>query len=421
DGRIYPLTNITPETLASTGITKVYETIPFNGSEQLILSLTAFPDPKNLPMSIDFYADAPSFTFDPGANPQVGQTWQLDKTVQVGKYSLHMIRATLAQNTKLIFEAEPIENLNGFMLDSPNDKRVIGSEGGIPGENGNLVSTVNLSEIPNTPIAFRISRIYYNTRGVWKINWQPSASPAQASGLPTTTPLPTPALVAVPTFASSDPLVLEVQSLAQKFDSPLQQGAGWVHVIWKNVNENQQAGQVYPPPYYQDEQWYEVDAGGWVLRNLTTHRNANGVILQQAAMIGNYTINFTTGDTFTDIPPYRFSLDMLTQSLAQAAQYNTQVLREETTCEDGSPCLLIALLDSFTQPTQNSGEAQAFGGSGHRTWINLQSGQQVKFESFRVMSDGQERVDFTQRTLLVEKVASPPQEVLDILGRVVVP
>ncbi|MCL4271976.1 MAG: hypothetical protein KJZ72_20625, partial [Anaerolineales bacterium] len=99
----------------------------------------------------------------------------------------------------------------------------------------------------------------------------------------------------------------------------------------------------------------------------------------------------------------------------------TQVLREETKCEDGSPCLLITLLDSFTQPIQNPGEAQAFGGSGNRTWINLQSGQQVKFESFYVLADGQERVDSTQRTLLVEKVASPPQEVLDIFAKVVAP
>lgn len=54
-------------------------------------------------------------------------------------------------------------------------------------------------------------------------------------------------------------------------------------------------------------------------------------------------------------------------------------------------------------------------------WISLQSGQQVKFESFWVLENGQERVDFTQRTLLVEKVESPPQEILDILAKVVAP
>jgi hypothetical protein len=418
NGGVYPLTDITPDTLASSGTTKVYAAAPFNGSEQLILSLAAFPDSENLPMMKNFLLDEAGFAFDPGVNPQVGQTWQLDETVQAGRYTLHMAGARLTAPNELLFEFSPSGNVTGVMLYS---SLASGSSGGVPMVEENFLAGMTFEKIPTQPFMVYVSNVYYTARGKWEIHWQPSASPAQASGLPTSTPLPTPALVATPTFASSDPLVLEAQSLAQKFDAPLQQGAGWVHVIWENVSENQQAGQVYPPPYYQDEQWYEVDADGWVLRTLTTHHDANGKVIQQAATIGNYSINFTTGDTFTDIQPYRFSLDMLTQSLAQAAQYNTQVLREETTCEDGSPCLLITLLDSFTQPIQNPGEAQAFGGSGNRTWINLQTGQQVKFESFYVLADGQERVDSTQRTLLAEKVVSPPQEVLDILGRVVVP
>ena len=418
EGRIYPLTNITPETLASSGTTKVYATAPFNGSEQLILSLTAFPDPKNLPMMKNFLLDEAGFAFDPGANPQVGQTWQLDETVQAGRYTLHVTGARLTAPNKLQFEFSPSGNVTGVMLYSP---LASGSSGGAPMAEENFSAGMTFEKIPTQPIMVYVSNVYYTARGKWEIHWQPSASPVQASGLPTSTPLPTPMLVATPTFASSDPLTLEVQSLAQKFDAPLQQGVGWVHVIWENVSENQQVGQVYPPPYYQDEQWYEIDADGWVIRNLTTHYDANGVILQQAATIGNYAINFTTGDTFTDIQPYQFSLDMLTQSLVNAAQYNTQVLREEKKCEDGSPCLLITLLDSFTQPMQNPGEAQAFGGSGNRTWINLQSGQQVMFESFRVISDGQERVDSTRRTLLVEKVVSPPQEVLDFFAKVIAP
>ena len=418
DGSIYPLTNVTPETLASTGTTKVYATAPFNGSEQLTLSLTAFPDPENLPMMVSLLLDEAGFAFDPGDSPQVGQDWVLDETVQAGGYTLHVVGARLNTPNELLFEFAPSRNVTGVMLYSTHAS---GASGGMPMAEENFTVRMTFEKIPSQPFVVYVSGVYYTVRGKWEIHWQPSASPAQASGLSTSTPLPTPALVATPTFAPSDPLTLEVQSLAQKFDAPFQQGVGWVHVIWENVSENQQAGQVYPPPYYQDEQWYEIDADGWVLRNLTTHHDANGVILQQSAMVGNYTINFTTGDTFTDIPPYRFSLDMLTQSVANAAQYNTQVLREETTCEDGSPCLLITLLDSFTQPVQNPGEAKAFNGSGNRTWINLQSGRQVKFESFYVLADGQERVNSTQRTLLVEKVASPPQEVLDIFAKVVAP
>lgn len=418
DGGLYPLTDITPATLASTGETKVYATTPFEGSERLILSLATFPDPENLSMSIDIWEDAPGFTFDPGANPQVGQTWQLDETVQAGAYTLRVVGARLTAPNELLFEFTPSGSATGVMLYSP---QASGASGGAPMGEENFTAGMTFGKIPNQPFMVYVSRVYYTLRGKWEIHWQPPAAPAQASGLPTSTPLPTPALAATPTFASSDPLVLEVQALAQKFDAPLQQGAGWVHVIWENISQNQQSGTVYPPPYYQDEQWYQVDADGWVLRNLTTHRGANGEILQMAASIGNYTINFTTGDTFTDFPRYRLSLDMLTQSLAQAAQYNTIVTREEVTCEDGSPCLLVIMLDTFGQPIQNPGETQAFRGSGNRTWINLQSGQQVKFESFWVLADGQERVNFTQRILLVEKVASPPQEILDILSKVVIP
>jgi hypothetical protein len=179
-----------------------------------------------------------------------------------------------------------------------------------------------------------------------------------------------------------------------------------VHVIWENTAENIQAGQTYPPPYYQDEQWYEVDADGWVLRNLTTHRDKNNIIIQQVASIGRYTINFTTGDTFTDFPPYRFSLDMLTQDLASASSYYAKVLREETYCDDGAPCLLITITDQS---------------AGRKVWINLQTGQQVKYQSFRLLSDNQKQVDATQISVLVEKVAQPPQDVLELLARVVVP
>lgn len=418
DGRVYPLTDVTPETLATSGVTKVYETVPFRGDEDLTLTLTVFPDSENLPMMVSFMLDEAGFTFDPGASPQVGQTWALDERVQVGGYTLHVVGARLVAPNELLFEFAPADNVTGVMLYSSHSG---GTSGGVPATEGNFTAGMTFGKIPDQPFMIYVTDVYYTARGKWQIHWHPPAAPAQAAGLPTSTPLPTPALYATPTFASSGPLVLEVQALAQKFDAPLQQGPGWVHVIWENVIENRQPSQVYPPPYYQDEQWYEIDAQGWVLRSLTTQRGANGEIFQQSARVGNFVVNFTTGDTFTDIQLYRLSLDMLTHSLARVAQNNAAVTREEVSCEDGSPCLLVTMLDVFGQPIQNPGEAQAFRGLGHRVWINLQSGQQVKFESFWIVGEGQEQVDYTQRALLVEKVESPPQGILDILAKVVAP
>ena len=95
--------------------------------------------------------------------------------------------------------------------------------------------------------------------------------------------------------------------------------------------------------------------------------------------------------------------------------------RAEAPCDDGSPCLLVTLFDAFEQAVQNPGETQAIAGMGRKTWVNLQSGQQVKVQAFTRFQDGSERIEVTERTPLVEKVASPPEEVLRIINGVVVP
>jgi len=417
NGRVYPLTDITPETM-DIGQTRIYQTMAFSGSEQLTLSLVVFPDAENLPMMVSLMLDEAGFTFDPGASPQVGQAWALDETVQVGAYTLHVVGARLVAPNELLFEFAPADSVTGVMLYST---QAGGSSGGIPTAEGNFTAGMTFGKIPDRPFMVYVSSVYYTARGKWEIHWQPSASPAQASGLPTSTPLPTPARYATPTFASADPLTLEVQALAQKFDAPLQQGPGWVHVITESIM-SPRSGQTFPPPYITSEQWYEIDADGYVTSIVWIDWDSNRQIIQQSVSVGNYSINFTTGDSgFNENQRYRFSLDMLTQDLAQAAQYKALVTREEVTCEDGSPCLLVTMLDTFGQPIQNPGETQAFRGSGRRVWISLQSGQQVKFESFWIVGEGQQRVDFTQRALLVEKVLSAPQWVLDLLAKVIVP
>ena len=97
--------------------------------------------------------------------------------------------------------------------------------------------------------------------------------------------------------------------------------------------------------------------------------------------------------------PYRLSTDELVQYLNQPAPSNGTPTCQEFPCEDGRPCILIVMQESFPQPITNPGEDPAF-------WL---------------LKDGSKLVSFTKNNLLVEKVASPPQEILDILAKVVVP
>ena len=418
-GAMYPLTDVTPDTMTS-GNTHVYQTLPFTGSERLILTLVMIPPTGTLSMFADFSGDSSSFMFDPGADLTAGQTWDLDQDLSGKGLGLKVVKATLTDEPGLVFEAEPGPNVSGFMVYSP-DPLLTGSTGGVPVHSGNVTAGITFSELPEHPFKVQLMRIYYQAEGSWQIHWQP---PAAASGdMDAAEPTARPTLLTLPTQtpAVSDPLLLEVQLLAQKFDAPFQQGPGWNHVI-KETLTNLQAGQTFPPPYLKTETWYEIDREGYILQSVLQDYDDSGQVIQLNATIGNYSTNFTTGDSgFYGDTLHRFSLDLFTNSLSSAVQYGSNITREEVVCDNGSPCLLITLQDSISPPVQNPGESQAFSGSGQRVWIDSETGQQVKSQSFWLLVDGSERATWTQETTLVEKVDNPPQYILDILSKIVVP
>jgi len=128
----------------------------------------------------------------------------------------------------------------------------------------------------------------------------------------------------------------------------------------------------------------------------------------------------SAGEIFEN-SPYRLSFDFLSRDLDSALQRAQPVLREETNCVDGSPCLVITVTEQIPQPIQNPGAPAPFYGHGNRVWINLESGLQVKHQRFWLLQNGEEQATFTQHILLVENLTAPPDGVLDILTNIVLP
>ena len=421
DGKLYPAIDITPEMMAVDGSAKIFQTLPFTGNEQLILSLTSFPDAANLPVSIDFSVDdANRFLFDPGDNPVVGQSWPLDEVIQVGDFTLRTVRANLTSPTELQFEFEPAGNLTGVILYTP-DPLVRGAASGVPQADGKILARMIFEKIPDHPFEVQVTRAYYTAHGSWEIQWQPPAAPQGIAAQPAETSIPSNQQMPTATLVSSDPLVLEVQRLAQQFDTPFQQGPAWIHEVTER-RTNPSPGQSFPPPYLISEQWFETDADGYVIRSVWMDKDINGNTIQLSATVGDYSVNFTTGDAgFNNGQLYRFSTDMVTRGLAQAEQNGVSVTREEVTGEDGQPCIVITSKETFAQSNLSAGETQEFIGAGYKVWINLATGQQFQYQSFWQLEDGTDRIESTFRNLLVEKVSAPPQEILDILAKVMVP
>jgi hypothetical protein len=420
-GVFYPLKDVTPATMSSDN-TRIYETSPFTGAERLTLSLVAFPDADALPLLEDFSGEeSVGFSFDPGSSPQAGQTWELDETLQVGAFRLHVVRATLTAEPGLLFEFEPARDVTAVMLFT-SDPLLRGSSGGVPAAPGkNFSAEMIFSKLPSRPFQVKVSQVYYNARGTWQLPWQPLAAPTAEAGRPTPSAAPTLVSMATPTLTTSDPIVLEIQQLAQKFDATLRQGARWVHVVTE-TNTRPRAGQTFPPAYIRNEQWIEVDAEGYVNRSVWLDYDKDGTLIQQAATVGDYSVNFTLGNSgFNSGMRYLISMDTLSHELNRANPSTARVSREEVDCENARPCLLITSLETFGAPIKNPGETQSFYGAGRRVWIDRQTGEQVKFQSFWRLEDGSELIGSTQTIVQIEKMDNPPQAILELLKRVKAP
>jgi len=397
-GRIYPLTNITPETM-DYGKTRVYQTIPLPEGERITLKLKSFPPDQGLPFAQDFSAMPGVFTFDPGSL-QVGESMPLDEIVDAG-FPLHLTRAQKTSANELLFEFDSERYYTGVMLSSPTASG--SSSGNMAGNK--FTSAISFAEMPEEPVQIKVTRIYYNVYSDWSFDFRIAQS--MFTDLPPAAPASIPIPQPEAAFTSQDPLFLEVQSLAEKFNTSVLNKAGWVRVVSEIVTENIQPGQNYPPPYYREEQWFEINSDGWVTRNFVTHWGEDGNILQQTVSVGTHSMNLTTGEAM-EFPIYRLSLDWILLDLEYALQYGESVSREETVCEDGSPCLLISMRYNV-------------GVFGRRVWINMETGQQVKLQTSQQMPDGTETTLFTQTFLPVERRDAPPQEVLDVFSRVLLP
>lgn len=417
---IYPLTEIQSNNI-DRGISALYQTIPFSGNEELILTLQSVPIVgQKINMMRDYSTNPGKFTFDPAPDPQPGQVWELNEQVQVGDFTLKVIRAQLNNSNELTFEFEAKDGVTGVMLyaDTPE---IRSAQGGTPTGNSNFTSAIGFHQIPSDPIEIQIRSVYFSVAGEWQINWTPPAAPEESTAqvFPTATVPVFP--TATTTIPSEDELYLEVKRLSDQFDAPYQQGPGWVHIV-KEKYYTPRPGQDYPPPYLRNEMWFEIDTEGYVKRSLYTDYDENNAIIQQVATIGNYSVNFTFGDSgYYGSTKYRPTLDLVIPSLLRASEIGSEVSREEVKCDNDRRCLLITIFDRFDQPFQNSGDIKATAGLIFKVWIDMDSGLQFKSENLYLMEDGSQKQSYIETVKIVEKVDQAPEEIIGILDRVVLP
>ena len=104
-----------------------------------------------------------SFTFDPGANPQPGQTWTLNKELQLGSHLVTIKDAALTPDGKgFTFSLENGEDLSNVAL-TDLEHAVLGGGGG-----GDGAGFTYRDSLPSGPITISVSFYSERIKGPWQ-------------------------------------------------------------------------------------------------------------------------------------------------------------------------------------------------------------------------------------------------------------
>lgn len=165
-GRIYPLTDITPQTMDA-GVSRVYQTVPLPAGERITLDLVSFPPRGGMPLALDLSANPGRFTFDP-SKLQIGESVPLNEEIQAEGYLLRLIGARKTTANELLFEFESDGVVNGMTLFSSASR---GSSSNVT-KNGNVAASLSFAEMPNEPIEIEVTRIFYIAPGSRPLEFQ---------------------------------------------------------------------------------------------------------------------------------------------------------------------------------------------------------------------------------------------------------
>jgi hypothetical protein len=133
-------------------------------------------------------------------------------------------------------------------------------------------------------------------------------------------------------------------------------------------------------------------------------------------------MNLTTGEgSKYDRPPDRYSADRFTYDLTNRELADTVVTREDTPCENGQPCVLFTAIENYPQPMEDTEEGLVHSGFVKQVWVDASTGQQYHLVRMTRFTNGEEHLHDIYNVLTVEKVDSPPQEIITILDNVQVP
>jgi len=376
--------------------------------------------------SADDPAGAPILRVDVGQTAHPGQEWRIDRTIQAGGFDLRFTQARLkpGQDGSVILEvdAQPQPGVTALNLFPAEGSSTY--EAGYDKTRGVLVSRITLPALPGKPLDLYISEILYKVNGPWEITWQPEK--ISPSAQPAPAPAPTRMAAPFPTLVPNAPVLSDLQTLLKRAGYPA--GPGWVHQVWERelaepVGVLDMGDLPEQPLHTRVDAWYRLDENGYVRTTLYINKTLNGKFL--SADIDNGVYHFRLpegwGGIGQDIYLAKPSYDMNLISTFNGYVSEGGAVHQESAVVSGIACRLFEATRAYDSPQFSWGEPAPVRAVSYSACIDPVNGKIVQIQNKMIYTDGTSRMRDTTRFLTLEQVAVLPEEVNQILEKVIMP
>lgn len=131
------------------------------------------------------------FEIDLGPTPRIGQTWELNKSIDFAGYPLVVQKVEMTQGpnqtTYLDFTFAGSSGLFSASVIDPDNRSARTNGKSSSAESGAITSAFTYDQLPTGKRKIVVSSLRYTQNGTWLLGWQP---PASSTSLATPAPLP---------------------------------------------------------------------------------------------------------------------------------------------------------------------------------------------------------------------------------------
>lgn len=204
---------------------------------------------------------------------------------------------------------------------------------------------------------------------------------------------------------------------AEKFLRP-----GWIYFKFQSISDNDNGnngdlgnGQVIPLNYIS-ESWYRLNEKGEIVESVSLMITDSGQIVQVGTLRDGVGRNLTTNYISEEQGPIPLYLDFgFVRDATQAKEEGLQVT-QTTALFDGREVLMFVIRQSYEMAQEIVGYDQPVTSTEQQALYDPDTGQLVQRVTVVKLADGTERVGSGIRSVTIEPINTPPDNVLDYLS-----